>query len=231
MDTNSLIQRGPCEWEIPQAGQMRVPAVIYATKALVCDMDEKVREQAVNVASLPGIVGASYVMPDAHWGYGFPIGGVAAFDARQGGVISAGGVGFDVSCGVRCLHTGLTLEDILPVQRQLADALFAGVPAGLGSRGAIQPQRGADARHAGRWRALGGRPRLGRACRPGAHRGGRPDAARQARQRVRPGEKAAARGDGHARQRQPLPGSAGSGRDLRVPRLPRPSASNGATSS
>ena len=138
MDTNSLIERGPCEWEIPQAGPMRVPAVIYATKQLVRDMDEKVREQAVNVASLPGIVRASYVMPDAHWGYGFPIGGVAAFDARQGGVISAGGVGFDVSCGVRCLHTGLTLEDILPVQRKLAEALFAGVPAGLGSRGAIK---------------------------------------------------------------------------------------------
>lgn len=138
MDTTSLIERGPCEWEIPQAGKMRVPAIIYATKPLVRDMDEKVREQAVNVASLPGIVQASYVMPDAHWGYGFPIGGVAAFDAGQGGVISAGGVGFDVSCGVRCLHTGLTLDDILPVQRRLAEALFAGVPAGLGSTGAIR---------------------------------------------------------------------------------------------
>jgi tRNA-splicing ligase RtcB len=137
MDTNSLIERGACEWEIPQAGKMRVPVVIYATKALVRDMDEKVREQAVNVASLPGIVQASYVMPDAHWGYGFPIGGVAAFDARHGGVISAGGVGFDVSCGVRCLHTGLVLDDIMPVQRRLAEALFTGVPAGLGSRGAI----------------------------------------------------------------------------------------------
>jgi tRNA-splicing ligase RtcB len=138
MDTTSLIERGPCEWEIPQAGKMRVPAIIYATKPLVRDMDEKVREQAVNVASLPGIVQASYVMPDAHWGYGFPIGGVAAFDAGQGGVISAGGVGFDVSCGVRCLHTGLTLDDIMPVQRRLAEALFAGVPAGLGSHGAIR---------------------------------------------------------------------------------------------
>lgn len=137
MDTSSLIRRGACEWEVPQAGRMLVPAIIYATQPLVRDMDEKVREQAINVASLPGIVRASYVMPDAHWGYGFPIGGVAAFDPRQGGVISAGGVGFDVSCGVRCLHTGLTLDDILPVQRRLADALFSGVPAGLGSRGAI----------------------------------------------------------------------------------------------
>lgn len=138
MDLASLKECGPCEWRIPAHGKMRVPVVIYASRSLVRDMDEKVREQAVNVASLPGIVGASYVMPDAHWGYGFPIGGVAAFDADHGGVVSAGGVGFDVSCGVRCLHTGLTLSDILPVQRKLADALYQGVPAGLGSRGAIR---------------------------------------------------------------------------------------------
>ncbi len=138
MDTSSLIRRAACEWEIAQVGRMRVPAIIYATEALVREMDEKVREQATNVASLPGIVQASYVMPDAHWGYGFPIGGVAAFDASQGGVISAGGVGFDVSCGVRCLHTGLTRDDIAPVQRPLAEALFAGIPAGVGSRGAIR---------------------------------------------------------------------------------------------
>ena len=137
MDMTSLIQRGTCEWEVPRSGKMLVPAVIYATEPLVRDMDEKVREQAINVASLPGIVKGSYAMPDAHWGYGFPIGGVAAFDASRGGVVSAGGVGFDVSCGVRCLHTGLTLDDILPVQRRLAEALFSGIPAGLGSRGAI----------------------------------------------------------------------------------------------
>ena len=88
--------------------------------ALVRDMDEKVREQAVNVAKLPGIVRASCVMPDGHWGYGFPIGGVAAFDAEQGGVVSAGGVGFDVSCGVRCLLTGLRREEVMAVQRRLA---------------------------------------------------------------------------------------------------------------
>ena len=138
MDITQLVKRGPCEWHIPAQGNMRVPVVVFGTRDLVCDMDEKVREQAVNVASLPGIVQASYVMPDAHWGYGFPIGGVAAFDAAEGGVVSAGGVGFDVSCGVRCLLTGLTLEDILPVQRKLADALFERVPAGVGSRGAIR---------------------------------------------------------------------------------------------
>jgi tRNA-splicing ligase RtcB len=91
----------------------------------------------MNVATLPGIVQASYAMPDAHWGYGFPIGGVAAFDPDQGGVVSAGGVGFDISCGVRCLQTGLTVEDVMPVQRALADILYHKIPAGVGSTGAI----------------------------------------------------------------------------------------------
>lgn len=138
MDTTDLIRHGECDWEIPARGAMRVPVRIFASEALVRAMDDKVREQAVNVATLPGIVGASYVMPDAHWGYGFPIGGVAAFDAERGGVVSAGGVGFDVSCGVRCLHTGLTRDDVMPVQKKLADALYAGIPAGVGSTGAIR---------------------------------------------------------------------------------------------
>ncbi len=117
---------------------MRVPAVIYASEALVREMDAKVYEQAVNVATLPGIVDASYAMPDAHWGYGFPIGGVAAFDPDEGGVVSAGGVGFDISCGVRCLHTGLSREDILAVQKPLAHELSRAIPAGLGSTGTIR---------------------------------------------------------------------------------------------
>ena len=137
MNAFKLIRRGKYEWEIPAAGAMRVPAIIFAGKALVRDMDDKVFEQAANVAALPGIVKASYAMPDAHWGYGFPIGGVAAFDADEGGVISAGGVGFDISCGVRTLLTGVTAEDILARQTRLADALLAHVPAGLGSTGAI----------------------------------------------------------------------------------------------
>src|SRR5690606_7792527 len=112
-------RRSDCVWEIARQGAMRVPAVIYASEPLIRAMDQKVYEHAVNVASLPGIVTASYAMPDAHWGYGFPIGGVAAFDPDEG-VISAGGVGFDISCGVRCLHTGLTRPDILTVQKQLA---------------------------------------------------------------------------------------------------------------
>jgi tRNA-splicing ligase RtcB len=100
-------------------------------------MDDKVSEQATNVATLPGIVQASYAMPDAHWGYGFPIGGVAAFDPDKGGVVSAGGVGFDISCGVRTMLTGLTVADILPVQKSLADSLFRQIPAGVGSKGTI----------------------------------------------------------------------------------------------
>jgi tRNA-splicing ligase RtcB len=120
---------------------MRVPAVIYASAELVDGMDAKVFEQAANVASLPGIVQAAYAMPDAHWGYGFPIGGVAAFDSEQGGVVSAGGVGFDISCGVRSLHTGLNGAQVEAVKERLAEELFRRVPAGLGSRGHLRLNR------------------------------------------------------------------------------------------
>jgi tRNA-splicing ligase RtcB len=133
---------------------MRVPAIIYASAALVQDMDLKVYEQVTNVATLPGIVKASYAMPDAHWGYGFPIGGVAAFEPEEGGVVSAGGVGFDISCGVRCLLTGLRREDVDPVKRELADALYHAVPAGLGSTGRIRltdPELDAMLRGGARW--------------------------------------------------------------------------------
>jgi tRNA-splicing ligase RtcB len=138
MDPARFKRRSEHEWEIEPRGPMRVPGVIYATEALVRDMDDKVFEQVVNVAMLPGIVTASYAMPDAHWGYGFPIGGVAAFDPEEGGVVSAGGVGFDISCGVRCLHTGLKTQEILKVQKQLADRLYQRIPAGVGSTGAIR---------------------------------------------------------------------------------------------
>jgi tRNA-splicing ligase RtcB len=112
---------------------MRVPAILFATEGLVRAMDDKVYEQMTNVATLPGIEKASFAMPDAHWGYGFPIGGVAAFDAERGGVVSAGGVGFDISCGVRALKTGLGANDVRTVQKELADALFRAIPAGVGS--------------------------------------------------------------------------------------------------
>jgi tRNA-splicing ligase RtcB len=137
MDTTRLQKQTENQWRIAPHGKMRVPAVIFATEQLVREMDEKVYEQVTNVASLPGIVRASYAMPDAHWGYGFPIGGVAAFDADNDGVISAGGVGFDISCGVRTLLTGLTLDQIQAVKAGVADALFLKIPAGVGSRGKL----------------------------------------------------------------------------------------------
>ena len=137
MDTTRLQKQTEDRWRIAPHGKMRVPAVIFATEPLIRDMDEKVYEQVTNVATLPGIVRASYAMPDAHWGYGFPIGGVAAFDADNGGIISAGGVGFDISCGVRTLLTGLTLDQIQAVKARLADALFHKIPAGVGSRGKL----------------------------------------------------------------------------------------------
>lgn len=137
MDLGQFRQRDDYCWEIPQQGKMRVPAVIYADWPLLQAMDQKVFEQLSNVATLPGIVDAAYAMPDAHWGYGFPIGGVAAFDPERGGVISAGGVGFDISCGVRTLHTGLKADDLQPHKQALADALFRMIPAGLGSTGQL----------------------------------------------------------------------------------------------
>ncbi|MEW6208562.1 MAG: RtcB family protein [Acidobacteriota bacterium] len=137
MDLALLNRRSEYEWVIEPFGRMRVPAVIYASEELIREMDHKVYEQVTNVATLPGIERASYAMPDAHWGYGFPIGGVAAFDPDRGGVISAGGVGFDISCGVRTLRTGLRVDDIQPIKQRLADALYRKVPAGVGSTGKV----------------------------------------------------------------------------------------------
>lgn len=137
MDPQRLSRKSDYEWWIEPTGQMRVPGVLYASKPLIEGMDDKVREQLANVATLPGIQRAAYAMPDAHWGYGFPIGGVAAFDPSEGGVISAGGVGFDISCGVRALRTTLNAGQVEPIKAELADALFADVPAGVGSRGLI----------------------------------------------------------------------------------------------
>ena len=138
MDRSQFIQLADNAWRIDPVGKMRVPAILYASAALIDEMDQKVFEQVTNVATLPGIVKAAYAMPDAHWGYGFPIGGVAAFDPDEGGVISAGGVGFDISCGVRSLLTGLKRDDILPMQRQLAEMLYYTIPAGVGSTGRIR---------------------------------------------------------------------------------------------
>src|SRR5262245_2806830 len=137
MDLARLTRIDETTWRIDPHGAIRVPAIVYGDERLISDMDDKVYEQVVNVAMLPGIVQASYAMPDAHWGYGFPIGGVAAFDAERGGVVSAGGVGFDISCGVRTMLTDLKVPDVLSVQKTLADSLCRQIPAGLGSTGAI----------------------------------------------------------------------------------------------
>jgi tRNA-splicing ligase RtcB len=137
MNLLSLTRKAETEWWIEPHGAMRVPGIIYGSESLILDMDAKVYEQVANVAMLPGIERASYAMPDAHWGYGFPIGGVAAFDADKGGVVSAGGVGFDISCGVRLLSTGLIAQVVEPVKKRLADELYRSIPAGLGSIGRL----------------------------------------------------------------------------------------------
>ncbi|OHB50085.1 MAG: RNA-splicing ligase RtcB [Planctomycetes bacterium GWF2_41_51] len=124
-------------WRIEPSGNMKVPGVIFADNNLINDMDEKTLTQVRNVAALPGIVKGSFAMPDAHMGYGFCIGGVAAFDPDAGGVISGGGVGFDISCGVRTFHTGMTLDQLEGNKEKLADALFRDIPAGVGSTGTI----------------------------------------------------------------------------------------------
>ncbi len=129
---------GDCVWEIPASEKpgMRVPARIYASEALLGQMDKGVFEQVTNVACLPGIVRASLCMPDGHWGYGFPIGGVAAFRADTG-VISPGGIGFDINCGMRLLRTTLTEDEVRPRLRELINALFAAVPSGVGAKGFV----------------------------------------------------------------------------------------------
>ena len=137
MDMKKLKRVSEFQWELERTGKMRVPGVIFASEELIREMDDNVCRQVSNVAALPGIVGASYAMPDAHWGYGFAIGGVAAFDPDRGGVISAGGVGFDIACGVRTLHTGLRAEDIQGIKNDLAETLFRRIPAGVGSTGKI----------------------------------------------------------------------------------------------
>lgn len=125
-------------WTLPKSkNKARAEILLYGSQPLLASMDDKVLEQIANVAALPGLVGAAMTMPDAHWGYGFPIGGVAAFDAEQGGIISAGGVGFDISCGIRCLRSNLKLADAAPLLQRLADRLFATIPAGVGEEGNI----------------------------------------------------------------------------------------------
>jgi tRNA-splicing ligase RtcB (3'-phosphate/5'-hydroxy nucleic acid ligase) len=135
-----LVKIDDHRWQIPESYKagMRVPGLIYANSEMLESMrEEQALEQVANVALLPGIVGYSLAMPDLHWGYGFPIGGVAAMDVKDG-VVSPGGVGYDINCGVRLLRTDLREADVRPRIKELIDALFRNVPSGLGSEGKIK---------------------------------------------------------------------------------------------
>jgi tRNA-splicing ligase RtcB len=137
MDISGLSPLDACSWSLPAVpgrGEVR----FFGTQELLAGMDQKVMEQITNVARLPGLVGCAMTMPDAHWGYGFPIGGVAAFDPEAGGIISAGGVGFDISCGIRLLRTGIERDDLRRSLRKVSDSLFRDIPAGVGEGGKLR---------------------------------------------------------------------------------------------
>jgi tRNA-splicing ligase RtcB len=151
---------GAACWELPAShrADMRVPVRFFASRDLLDGMDAKVFEQASNVASLPGVIDAVCCMPDAHWGYGFPIGCVAAMDAESG-VISPGGIGFDVNCGMRLVRSDLSWKQVEPLLPELVDRLAARVPAGVGSTGFVRctPEDFRDLlREGARWAALRG---------------------------------------------------------------------------
>ncbi|MBE3088522.1 MAG: RtcB family protein, partial [Chloroflexi bacterium] len=138
--TGKLEKVDDYRWRIPKSYKsgMRVDGLIYASETMLDDIrQDRAAEQVANVAFLPGIIGYSLAMPDIHWGYGFPIGGVAAMRVSDG-VISPGGVGFDINCGVRMLRTNLLEAEIHPKIKQLMDALYKNVPSGLGSEGKIR---------------------------------------------------------------------------------------------
>ncbi|MEN8113319.1 MAG: RtcB family protein [Actinomycetota bacterium] len=131
-----LQRTGEHRWEIPRTGDMRVPGIVFAGESLMVKArEDRAVDQVVNVAHLPGIVEASFAMPDIHWGYGFPIGGVAATDVDRGGVVSPGGVGFDICCGVRLLSSDLTPEDFARYEDRIMGELDARIPRGTGKGG------------------------------------------------------------------------------------------------
>jgi len=145
----SQVWKGPLEqideyrWRIPKSYKlgMRVDGLIFASKPMIEQIkQDQAPEQVANVAFLPGIVGCSIAMPDIHWGYGFPVGGVAAMDLEEG-VISPGGIGYDINCGVRLLRTDLTEQKVRPRLKELLDQIFRDVPAGFGGEGLIKTTR------------------------------------------------------------------------------------------
>jgi tRNA-splicing ligase RtcB len=134
-----LKKMGPCLWELPKEAKagMKVPAWIFLSEKLLNQVEDGAIEQIANVAFLPGIYKHSIALPDMHFGYGFPIGGVAALDYEKGG-LSPGGIGFDINCGVRLLRTNLTVNDVKPKLPQLLESMFKNVPSGLGETGKIK---------------------------------------------------------------------------------------------
>ncbi len=141
-------------WRIPQHRGMRVPGLVFSSEAMLSSIeDDRSPDQVVNVAHLPGIVGHSLAMPDMHWGYGFPIGGVAAFDPEEG-VLSPGGVGYDINCGVRLMRSNIPREEITSVLAELATALYREVPCGVGTKSELRlskPELEAVLREGARW--------------------------------------------------------------------------------
>src|SRR5438445_1619407 len=136
--TGPLEQVDSCCYRIPKSyrSDMRVDGLIFANDKLIESIrKDQAPDQVANVATLPGIQGASLAMPDIHWGYGFCIGGVCATDPEEGGVISPGGVGYDINCGVRLCKTSLSYRDVKPHLRELVESLFKHVPTGVGKSG------------------------------------------------------------------------------------------------
>ena len=145
VDRTKIVKETPYRFRIEQEGAMRVPGIVFASRSLLPDEHEDMAlAQVANVATLPGIVRASYAMPDVHWGYGFPIGGVAATDIDADGVVSPGGVGFDISCGVRLLVSReLDRDRLQPRIRAVMDHLDVAIPRGVGTKGVwLLPNRG-----------------------------------------------------------------------------------------
>ncbi|MST32251.1 RtcB family protein [Acidimicrobiaceae bacterium USS-CC1] len=142
-----LVEETPWRWRIDRAGDMRVPGIVFASRQLLPTVAaDQSLQQVVNVATLPGIVRASYAMPDVHWGYGFPIGGVAATDVADNGAVSPGGVGFDISCGVRLLVTPLDRAELGPRLAALMDQLELLIPKGMGKGAVWEPAGDAELR-------------------------------------------------------------------------------------
>ena len=157
-DNVQIIQETPYRFRIEQEGAMRVPGIVFASRSLLPDEHgDMALVQVANVATLPGIVRASYAMPDVHWGYGFPIGGVAATDVDNDGVVSPGGVGFDISCGVRLLVSpDLDREQLQPHIRAVMDNLDQAIPRGVGTKGVWRRDRRCVGTGAHRWRRVCG---------------------------------------------------------------------------